>query len=304
MIIMPVTKSPLRYPGGKTQLSNFVEHLLKINTIENTIYCEPFSGGAGVAIELLLAKKVNGIILNDYDAGIYSIWKAILDDTEEFIRLIQDTPVTMEEWYNQKKIHSERRFDKTYSLELALATFFLNRTNRSGIVLGGPIGGYNQEAKDKIGCRFIKPKLISKIKAIAERKDDIQLYNLDASVLIVDVLKKQSNENLFIFFDPPYYKQGQSLYTNFFNDQAHEFLANNIKSMENYYWITTYDYHQRIAEIYTGVIQKEYLLRYSANRVRKEKEYLFHNKKTKVESWDKVLFEEPSEIESTEILNA
>lgn len=301
---MPVTKSPLRYPGGKTQLSNFVENLLEINNIKSSIYCEPFSGGAGVAIELLLANKVNGVILNDYDIGIYSIWKAILDDTDSLIKLIQETPITIEEWYKQKEIHSEKRFDQTYSLELAFATFFLNRTNRSGIVLGGPIGGYNQEAKDKIDCRFIKPKLISKIKAIADCKDDIQLYNLDASALIANVLKKQSNENLFTFFDPPYYKQGQSLYTNFFEDHDHELLSKNIKSMENYYWITTYDYHPRIAEIYTGVIQKEYFLRYSANRVRKEKEYLFHNDKTKVESWDKVLFEETDEIESNENLNA
>lgn len=289
---MPVTKSPLRYPGGKTQLSNFVEHLLEINNISHAIYCEPFSGGAGVAIELLLSNKVNGIILNDYDIGIYSIWKAILDDTNAFIKLIQETPITIKEWHKQKDMHSEKRFDETYSLELAFATYFLNRTNRSGIVLGGPIGGYSQEAKDKLDCRFIKAKLIAKIKAIADRKDAIQLYNLDASVLIEDVLKKQNNENLFTFFDPPYYKQGQSLYTNFFVDHDHEFLANNIKSMEDYYWITTYDYHNRIAEIYTGAQQKEYSLRYSANRVRKEKEYLFHNEKTIVDSWDKVVFEE------------
>ena len=292
---MPVTKSPLRYPGGKTQLSNFVEHLLELNNIRNGIYCEPFSGGAGVAIELLLSNKVNGIILNDYDIGIYSIWNAIIKDTDAFVQMIEETSITIDEWYKQKKIHSERRFDQTYSIELAFATYFLNRTNRSGIVLGGPIGGYSQGAKDKIDCRFIKAKLISKIKEIADRKDAIQLYNLDASALIEDVLKKQSNENLFTFFDPPYYKQGQSLYTNFFEDHDHEFLSNNIKSMENYYWITTYDYHQRIAEIYTGVIQKEYFLRYSANRVRKEKEYLFHNEKTIVASWDKVVFEEITE---------
>lgn len=289
---MPVTKSPLRYPGGKTQLSNFVEHLLEINNISRAIYCEPFSGGAGVAIELLLANKVNGIILNDFDIGIYSIWKAILEDTDAFVKMIEETPITIEEWHKQKQIHFDRQPTRSYSIELAFATYFLNRTNRSGIVLGGPIGGYTQEAKDKIDCRFIKTKLISKIKAIADCKNDIQLYNLDASALIGDVLKKESNENLFTFFDPPYYKQGQSLYTNFFEDQDHEFLSNNIKSMEDYYWITTYDYHPRIAEIYQGVTQKEYYLRYSANRVRKEKEYLFHNEKTKVESWDKVVFEE------------
>lgn len=287
---MPVTKSPLRYPGGKTQLSNFVEQLLEINNIEKAIYCEPFSGGAGVAMELLLSNKVNNIILNDFDIGIYSIWKAILNDTDEFIRMIQETPITIEEWYRQKQIHSDKISDTRYSIDLAFATYFLNRTNRSGIVLGGPIGGYNQEAKDKIDCRFIKTKLISKIKAIADCKNDIQLYNLDASVLIEDVLKKQNKDRLFTFFDPPYYKQGQSLYTNFFKDEDHLALSEKIQSLDDYFWITTYDHHPRIAEIYQGTHQKEYLLKYSAHRVRKEKEYLFHNSKTKVESFDKVEF--------------
>ena len=39
---VPVTKSPLRYPGGKTQLNEFVANVLNINGLENVTYCEPF----------------------------------------------------------------------------------------------------------------------------------------------------------------------------------------------------------------------------------------------------------------------
>lgn len=288
---MPVTKSPLRYPGGKTQLSNFVMHLLKINNIENGIYCEPFSGGAGVAMELLLNNKVNKVILNDYDIGIYSIWYAILNDTEDFIKLITDTPITIEQWKTQKEIYSTLKNNQNYSIELAFATYFLNRTNVSGIVEGGPIGGYSQGAKDKLDCRFKKTKLIDKINQIASKKAAIELHNLDASILIGEVIKNQNTEELLTFFDPPYYKQGKNLYTNFFTDDDHKSLANKIQSLENHFWITTYDLHPNIQKMYEGTVQREYSLRYSANRVRKEREYLFHNQKTKVESWDKVIFE-------------
>ena len=289
---MPVTKSPLRYPGGKTQLHKFVSHLFDINEIKNGIYCEPFSGGAGVAIELLFSKKVDRIILNDYDTGIYSIWYAILNDTSNFIDLINNTPINIKQWHNQKKIYLSKKSDNNYSIELAFATFFLNRTNRSGIILGGPIGNLNQSAKDKIDCRFNKSKLIEKILLIAKEKTHIDLYNLDAQILIENILKKENKNKLFIFFDPPYYKQGKNLYTNFFKHEDHEKLALSIKSMKNYRWITTYDYVEQIKMIYSDSLTKEYTIYYSANRNRKEMEYLFHSEKTIVKSFDKVVFKE------------
>lgn len=290
--MMPVTKSPLRYPGGKTQLHKFVSNLFDINGITSGVYCEPFSGGAGVAVELLFSRKVDRIILNDYDIGIYSIWYAILNDTLRFVELIRNTPITIEEWHIQKAIYLSNKVDEIYSIELAFATFFLNRTNRSGIILGGPIGNLNQTANDKIDCRFNKKSLINKINSIAAERERIDLYNLDAQVLIEEVLTVEDSNSLFTFFDPPYYKQGKNLYTNFFNHNDHEKLAVAIKAMEDFKWITTYDYVEQIKEIYSDTLTKEYQIYYSANRNRKEMEYLFHSNNTIVESFDKVQFVE------------
>lgn len=286
---MPVTKSPLRYPGGKTQLHKFVSNLFTINNIQNGTYCEPFSGGAGVAIELLLSNKVNRIILNDFDMGIYSLWYAILNQTDDFIELIENTPITIEEWKRQKEIYNSLKND-AYTLELAFSTFFLNRTNRSGIILGGPIGNMDQSKKDKIDCRFNKKNMIEKIINIAAEKERINLYNLDAKELIELVLKNEDKESLFVFFDPPYYAQGKNLYTNFFNHDDHVELANAIKTLNGFKWITTYDYNDAIKDIYSSFPTLEYYLVYSANKKRKEKEYLFHSKNIKVESFDKVQF--------------
>ena len=146
--------SPLRYPGGKNKISPFVKLIIDKSGLTNITYVEPFAGGAGVALSLLFSGTVNHIVINDYDKCIYSVWRAILNDTNEFIKLIKDTDVTIEEWRRQKDIYLTQ--NNKYSLELAFATFFLNRTNRSGILKAGPIGGFNQNGNYLIDARFDK----------------------------------------------------------------------------------------------------------------------------------------------------
>lgn len=287
---MPVTKSPFRYPGGKTQLTEFVKHTLSINNIVNGTYCEPFCGGAGLSLALLFSNTVSNLLLNDIDVSIYSVWYAILNETRKLIAKIDSTNVTIEEWRNQKEIFDSRKSDTEYSFELAFATFFLNRTNHSGIIAGGPIGGQEQRAKNKISCRFNKQSLTQKILNIADKKKHIYLYNLDAIVFIDTHISINKQKDLFIFFDPPYFKQGKNLYTNFYTEDDHLELSKKITMLHDHYWVTTYDVDPFIKKIYASCNDKEYALQYSANRVRRETEYLFHNNKTKVESWDKVIF--------------
>lgn len=288
---MPSTLSPLRYPGGKSQMAKFVKNSLVINKIEDATYIEPFAGGAGIAIELLLKNEVNNIVINDYDIAIYAMWHSILNYTSEIIQLILETPINMKEWYKQKAIYNNK--DGADLLGLGFSTFFLNRTNNSGIITGGPIGGHDQSGTYKLDCRFNKSSLIKKISNISKMRHAISLYNLDAVQLIDDVILKEMNSNhTFIFFDPPYYRQGKNLYTNFFNHDNHKLLAEKIISLNDYHWITTYDYEEEISNFYNTCPGKTYTLQYSARKTRKEKEYLFHNKKTIVESYDKVFFEE------------
>ncbi|KKB74064.1 MULTISPECIES: DNA adenine methylase [Bacillus] len=286
---MPRTLSPLRYPGGKTQLYKFVKKLIEQNNILLPIYVEPFAGGAGLAIELLLRGDVNSIIINDFDPAIYNFWKCVLYDTDNFVNLIEETPINISEWEKQKEIYNNQL---NYSeLEVGFATFYLNRTNRSGIIKGGPISRDNS-GKYKLDCRFNKVDLINKIRHISLVKDSINLYNYDAIFFIKHILPIFPEQQLFIFFDPPYYEQGKNLYTNFYTHNDHEELCNAIKEISESHWITTYDFNQAIANLYKDVPTKVYQLHYSANRKRKEKEFLFHNIKTRVDSFEKVQFVE------------
>ncbi|MCP1276611.1 DNA adenine methylase [Leuconostoc citreum] len=296
---MPTTNSPLRYPGGKSQLTKYVKQILETNDIHTT-YIEPFAGGAGIAIDLLLSGTVQDIVINDYDPSIYAIWYAILNDTDRLINMISsvpfdyatpnaDTPSNMYSfWKNQKTIH-ERADKSKYSIENAFATLMLNRMNISGVINGGPIGGKSQSGKYKVDSRFNKKTLITKIKNIAEQRDHIILHNLDANELINIIKKTFDADNTFIFFDPPYFVQGKNLYMSFFDNNQHEALAKNILSLEKYYWITTYDHAPQISELYSSASQRyEYSLNYSANKRGKAFEYLFASPITKLPILEKM----------------
>lgn len=285
------TLSPLRYPGGKGKLTEFVSHIIAINNIKNPIYCEPFCGGSGVAINLLLDKKVDKIILNDVDIAIYSFWYAVLNDTQRMIDKINKTAITTQERLKQKEIYTFGQTQKGYNFDLGFATLFLNRTNISGIIKGGVIGGKQQKGNYKLDCRFNKINIINKIEKIAEHKDNIMLYNLDVNYFIEYTLLNFDKNSLFIFFDPPYYKQGKNLYTNFFSHKDHENLGLAIKKLDEYFWILTYDNTSEILKIYKEYNPRKYKLQYSAKNKIKETELFFSNNKTKIESFDKVIFE-------------
>ncbi|MFT8703051.1 MAG: DNA adenine methylase [Oenococcus oeni] len=298
---MPATKTILRYPGGKTQLYTFVQNILSLNSIKGR-YVEPFAGGAGIAIELLLTGSISTITINDLDKSIFAVWNAVIFHPESIIEKIKSVPFCYGKkntlssenlisfWNKQKNIHENNKNDK-YSLENAFSTLMLNRMNISGIISGGPIGGRKQLGKYKIDSRFNKRTLIHKVELISSKKNSIDLYNYDANELILKIKneKKYEKDNTLIFFDPPYYQQGKNLYLSFINKNQHKNLAKNILSMNDYHWITTYDEAEQISDLYnSGQNQRySYPLNYSANKRGTVNEFLFASQKTKLPLMDK-----------------
>lgn len=263
--------SPLRYPGGKNKLYPFVAAIIKNTGIPNPVYIEPFAGGAGVALSLLFNDVVGEIVINDYDKTIYSMWKSILTQTKKFIELIYKTPVTVEEWKRQKEIYTTK--NNKYSLELGFATFYLNRTNRSGILNAGPIGGYQQTGKYLINVRFNKEDLINRVKKIACYKKKIHLYNHDIRTFINSYVPKYI-DRAFIYFDPPYYKKGKYLYKNFFVDKDHQDIHDLIVKLDCP-WMVTYDNTKEIRMIYQGMQAWQFDLVYGVANSGLNSEILF-----------------------------
>jgi DNA adenine methylase len=292
---MPQTNSPFRYPGGKTQLYDFVLNLINTNNTKHT-YCEPFAGGAGLPMKLLINNDVDSVWINDFDKSIYSVWKNIIDHPNALIKRINRVPFdihgskhsdeyNIEFWKEQRQIYFEKK-NYQNSIDNAFATLFLNRTNTSGIITGGPIGGISQK-NTKIYVRFNKKTLIDKINLIHSLSERIKLTCKDALELIPLMKESLNPENDFIFFDPPYFEQGAHLYYSSFDENGHRDLAKEILSLDEHKWITTYDKNPQINEMYSTAKNRfEYKLNYSANNFNRGKrpEFMFASPTLKIES--------------------
>ena len=263
--------SPLRYPGGKGKLASFMEYMIDQLGHRGGTYIEPFAGGAGIAMELLLRNVVSRIVINDYDKAVWSFWKAILTETDRFVEEIRTVPLTVDEWQKQHEILVTQN-DK-YSFELGFAAFYLNRTNRSGIIKSGVIGGQEQAKDWKMDVRFKREELVTRIQRIAARKKDIKLYNKDVNSFIKNYVPLYE-ENALIYFDPPYFRKGQQLYMNFFNYKDHVRIEQEIREHVNCDWIITYDYEPQIEEIYHNYNLRLYDLNYSVSTKRKANELM------------------------------
>ena len=266
--------SPLRYPGGKYKFYPIIKEILKINDLLGTTYIEPFAGGAGLASCLLLSGDVKRIIINDFDYHVYAFWQAILNYTDRFCELLLRTPITVNEWDKQKAIYT--RCNTKDLLQLGFSTFFLNRTNVSGVLTGGIIGGRKQNGEYKIDARFPKDTLVQKIQNIAKHKDDITIINDDAAKLFDNPLVKNTRKS-FINFDPPYVAKGAQLYKNAFTREDHILFAKMITHCKRK-WIVTYDADPLILHAYSSYRIGFLDVSYSVGEQKKAKEYIIFGK--------------------------
>lgn len=261
--------SPLRYPGGKAKIYSVVKDIIIKNNLSHKIYVEPFSGGFGLGLKLMFNGDIERFIINDYDRHIYAFWKCVFQYTKELIKRIEIVDITIEEWNKQKEVYNNH--EKYSLIDVGFSTLFLNRTNYSGILMSGPIGGFSQRGKYKLHCRFNKKRLIETINKISSYKNKVKVYNKDAIKLI---RKLKSNENkVFYNFDPPYVNKGAELYLNSFVEKDHRELKDEINNIRTE-WIMTYDNVGLVKGLYSEYEQSELKLTYSVGSKRKEKELI------------------------------
>lgn len=266
--------SPLRYPGGKSRIAAFVKQIIKDNNLLDGVYVEPYAGGAAVALSLLMDEYVSRIIINDKDRSIYAFWYSVLNETERLCQYIEETPVTMDTWRMQREIQLAENKNTVDLLSLGFSTFFMNRTNRSGIIKAGVIGGFDQTGSYKIDARYKKEELIGRIRRISAYADRIELHNEDA-VDLISRISKITPQNTIMYLDPPYYKKGRGLYMNYYNDSDHKTIRDVITNVNTIRWIMSYDNSTFIKSLYEDFRSQEFYLNYSANNNGKGTEVIF-----------------------------
>jgi DNA adenine methylase len=268
--------SPLRYPGGKWRLAPFFECLVVANGLSGGEYVEPYAGGASLALSLLIKGTVSRIHLNDLDPALYSFWWSVLNRPDEFVRLLRRTPVNIVEWQRQRRIYSTGA--AATRLALGFACFYLNRTNHSGIMNGGVIGGKLQRGPWRIDARFNKVELERRITIITRLQDRIRIYHQDALAFLAG---HPFGRKSLVYLDPPYFRPGKALYLNAYTPSDHEQVHSRIEKC-SLRWIVSYDDVPPIRRLYKCHPSRQFTLLHTARSIHLGREVMFFSRNIKI----------------------
>lgn len=256
--------TPLRYPGGKGQFAPLVAEVLRSNKLDGGHYLEPYAGGAGVALVLLFDGLVEQVHINDADPAVAVFWRVATTQACALSKMVAEAEVSIDAWHHWRNVMLG--IESATDLERGFATLFMNRTNRSGILKGGVIGGKKQEGSYKLDARFMRDELCRRLERIGKHSGHINVYEEDAHDLLVrsiDFLPRKS----LVYLDPPYYVKGSGLYRNFYKHDDHAKIAALLKNKDfDRPWIVSYDNATEIREMYCYAREFTYGLRYTAQR--------------------------------------
>ncbi len=266
--------SPLRYPGGKAALANFLEDTIDLNDLRGNAYYEAFAGGAGAALQLLGRKVVSELFINDADVRVFAFWQSAMEESDRFVDKILSVPLTIEEWKRQNEICTNPK--KHEQFDIGFSAFFMNRCNRSGVLTGaGPIGGYSQAGKWKLNVRFNREGLAQRITNLSKMRQQIHVTGFDA----IDFLKKtlprgKGRKKVFAYLDPPYVIKGQRLYLNAYNKKDHISLSKYILTQDVLPWVMSYDDNELVRSLYFQCQRSLLPIRYSLQKKRTANELM------------------------------
>jgi DNA adenine methylase len=251
-------------------MAGLLRDIRRLNGLGHQALAEPFGGGAGASLALLYLEEAHKIHINDADPAIHDFWWTVVNRPEPFLSLLSKTRVSMAEWRRQRDVYRSKR--RVSRLRRALAVFYLNRCNHSGIIMnGGPIGGVRQMGKWKLDARFNKLELRRRCEKIAEYGGRIDVSCNDG----IHFIESLNPKSTFFFIDPPYFKKGPTLYLNALDKDYHTALAAQLNGMPNATWVLTYDDCPEIRRMYYNwATIRPFSLRYSAAEQRIGKEVL------------------------------
>jgi len=251
-------------------MADLLGQIRRLNGLSDRAQAEPFAGGAGASLGLLYREEAPEVHINDADHSIRDFWWAIINRPDEFADMLSATRLSMAEWRRQRDTYRDRR--RMPRLRRGFATFYLNRCNRSGIIMnGGPIGGVKQTGEWGLDARFNKEELKTRCRKVYEYRERIRVTGLDG----LEFLKASDPATTFYFIDPPYFAKGKTLYLNRLDAAYHEALGAYLKTIHSSSWVLTYDDCPEIRQIYEGwATVRPFSLRYAASERRAGRELM------------------------------
>ncbi len=247
MIVETQLMRPMwRYPGGKRKLVRSIWDCVR-RLHPNGIYCEPFAGGAAVALEYARWCPGDRIILNDIDPGIAAIWNAVISHPDEFNAAIMAFVPSVEA-YREIKMFLANGDSGKGGVETALAKIAIHQISYSGKGEASsgfsPLGGYSGKSGERIDAYWNRSALCSKVD---------RLHNLLAGRTechAADFEQFLRRPDCLFYLDPPYYEAGEQLYLHSLQEADHRRLRAALQEMPAN-WVLSYDDHPVIRELYS-----------------------------------------------------
>jgi len=271
--------SPLRYPGGKARMAPWLAEAFAVQTsnMDVEVWIEPFAGGAGAGLTLLDAEAVSEVWLTEKHPAIAAMWRAVLDDGEALARRVETTSADMTLWgWALEQVTAAQAGQTLDDRELGFAALVVNRCSRSGIIAPrvGPIGGKSQEGRWTVGSRWNPEGLAARIRHVASMSGSIRFTEGDAVARIEELDGSVGIEDeVMLFVDPPYCREGNRLYANGMTEDDHQRLADALNGCASR-WLLTYDDEPLVAEVlYPERRVLAYYIPNTANRARVATEY-------------------------------
>lgn len=248
----PRYPSPLRYPGAKRKLLPHIAELLDLNNLRPDLFIELFAGGASISLALLWQGRVGSIGLVDADPLVAAFWQTVFGDAQWLVDQVLTVPLSIEKWRELKHSNPGSVRDR------ALKCLYLNRTSFSGILYehAGPIGGYLQNGKYGIDCRFNRNNLADRIRQVSSLSDRVSFVLSTDWQLALQHLKAQQASGkirgkVVYYLDPPFFDHADRLYRHFFKDEDHKRLRDTLLKMQES-WILSYDRPDKVKDLYGG----------------------------------------------------
>ncbi|OWW18436.1 DNA adenine methylase [Noviherbaspirillum denitrificans] len=265
-----IVKTPFRYPGSKSSFTKVIKDLIIYNGLEGKKLVEPYAGSAAVTLALLSEKVCSEAVISERDPLMYSFWKVAFEHPDKLIKKIKNVTVSLKTWHELQPLLKCEEPSEEDEVQLAFAALFFNRTNFSGVLHSGPIGGQKQSSAYSIDCRFNKEDLIDKIKRLSDLADRVEVRYGDA----LDVITEYKRRTTSLFYvDPPYFIQGRKLYRHHYKLKDHVALSSSLKSAK-FNWILSYDSHDVIKGLYADHNHVHKAFQYSTKAPKKEDELL------------------------------
>lgn len=246
--------SPLRYPGGKARMTQWLLGVLDNNRctrMDAEIWVEPFAGGAGAGLTALENGTVSETWLVEAHPAVAAFWQSVVEDNEAMARRIEAVVPTLALFEEAREmVAAGLTGEGVNRLDLGVAAFIVNRCSRSGMVLPnvGPIGGKSQTGRYTIAARWNGPSLAERLRRIGLYGSKLKIITGDGIEHLEHLPGSGIEDEMFLFVDPPYIGVGNRLYAQGMQKSDHDRLAAALKALP--FWVLTYDAHPDVLGLY------------------------------------------------------